>query len=105
MRRSGTDHNSDREFVLLSEQIGCISLELFDPILANLGTFLEPSKGEKSWRGVSGPSSAATPQPMAAVSLAFWKHVKSGRSRHAKGPHSRLPAPIAASCTMLIYRS
>ena len=35
----------------------------------------------------------------------FWKQVKSGRSRHANGPHSRLPAPSAASCTMLISRS
>ena len=40
----------------------------------------------------SGPSSAATPREMAAVSLPAWKHVKSGRSRHAIGPHSRTPA-------------
>ena len=38
------------------------------------------------------PSSAATPRAMAAVSLPAWKQVKSGRSRHANGPHSRTPA-------------
>src|SRR5207245_1664991 len=53
----------------------------------------------------NGPSSAATPRAIAAVSLAFWKQVKSGRSRHANGPHSRLPALMAASCTILIARS
>jgi hypothetical protein len=42
---------------------------------------------------------------MAAVSLPAWKHVKSGRSRQANGPHNRTPALIAASCTMLIARS
>ena len=41
----------------------------------------------------------------AAVSLPAWKHVKSGRSRHANGPHSRTPAASAASCTMLMTRS
>ena len=39
----------------------------------------------------SGPSSAATPRAIAAVSLPAWKQVKSGRSRHANGPHSRTP--------------
>src|SRR5262249_42508258 len=39
----------------------------------------------------SGPSSAATPFAIAAVSLPAWKQVKSGRSRQASGPHRRLP--------------
>src|SRR5262245_20363527 len=53
----------------------------------------------------SGPSSAATPRAMAAVSLPAWKQVKSGRSRHASGPHNRTPALSAASWTILIARS
>jgi hypothetical protein len=53
----------------------------------------------------SGPSSAAAPREISEVSLPAWKHVKSGRSRHANGPHSRTPALIAASCTMLMARS
>ena len=53
----------------------------------------------------SAPSSAAAPRAMSAVSLPFWKQVKSGRSRHANGPHSRTPAASAASCTMLMTRS
>src|SRR6185437_4992366 len=51
------------------------------------------------------PSSAATPLAMAPVSLPAWKQVKSGRSTQANGPHSRTPALMAASCTMLISRS
>ena len=64
-----------------------------------------PDAGNRSSRGrrpgtdfrlclrvASGPSSALTPRAMAAVSLPAWKQVKSGRSRQANGPHSRLPA-------------
>ena len=43
------------------------------------------------------PSSAATPRAIAAVSLPPWKHVKSGRSLQANGPHSRTRALTAAS--------
>src|SRR4029077_1230091 len=53
----------------------------------------------------SAPSSSLTPRAIAAVSLPAWKQVKSGRSRHANGPHSRTLALRAASCTMLIARS
>src|SRR5581483_5779561 len=53
----------------------------------------------------SGPSSAATPLAIAAVSLPAWKQVKSGRSRQANGPHRRTLALSAASCTMLMARS
>src|SRR5439155_16477222 len=62
-----------------------------------------PASG-RPWVLASGPSSAATPRRMAAVSLPAWKHVKSGRSRHASGPQSRTPALIALSWTMLIAR-
>ena len=51
------------------------------------------------------PSSAATPRRIAATSVPAWKHVKSGRSRHASGPHSRTFALSAASCTTLMTRS
>src|ERR1035438_8004077 len=57
------------------------------------------------WVFFSGPSSSVTPRSMMAVSRPFWKQVKSGRPSHAKGPHSRLPAPSAASCTMFTNRS
>src|SRR5262245_37980562 len=53
----------------------------------------------------SAPSSSFTPRAIAAVSLPAWKQVKSGRSRHANGPHSLTFALMAASCTMLIARS
>ena len=58
-----------------------------------------------AWVFASGPSSAAAPRAIAAVSLPAWKQVKSGRSRHASGPHNRTPALIAASWTMLMARS
>ena len=48
---------------------------------------------------------ARTPVAIAPPCCWFWKHVKSGRSRHANGPHKRTPALIAASCTTLMSRS
>jgi len=45
----------------------------------------------------SGPSSAAPPRLMLAVSLPAWKQLKSGRSRQASGPHRRMLALMAAS--------
>ena len=53
----------------------------------------------------SSPSSALAPRMICAISLWAWKQVKSGRSFHANGPQSFLPALMAASCTMLIARS
>ena len=71
-------------------------------------TCVRAAKGPISglaWVSASAPSSTFAPRAMAAISLPAWKQVKSGRSFHANGPHSFLPALIAASWTMLISRS